>query len=85
MGGIDRQSYTNDAFVLDTRSEQIETVLEQQVASKRLLRFASVSNASITAAENVVVALVMGDDFQPYLIQYNLDTNALSIVQSLFP
>ena len=85
MGGIDRQSYTNDAFVLDTRSEQIETVLEQQVASKRLLRFASVSNASITAAENVVVALVMGDDFQPYLIQYNLDTNALSIVQSMFP
>ena len=84
MGGIDGNSYTNDAFVLDTKTEQIERVLEQKAGSTwrtQHLRFASVNNASAQAAENVVVALVIGDDSKPYLIQYALDSKSIAIEQ----
>ena len=87
MGGRENiiGNIMNDAFVLDTRTLQIEKVLAQQTASMQMISIESLNNASVKAADNVVVALVTGDDREPYLIQYALGTDSLSIVQSSFP
>ena len=79
MGGFDRSGLTNDTFVLDTRTEKIEKV-QHNTASMQQFKFTSENNASVTVAENVVVALVMGNHVEPHLIQFVLETSSLSIV-----
>ena len=75
----------NDAFVLDTRTSQIENVIKQTKFLLERFSFASINNVSVTPAKNVVVALVIGDASLPYLIQYSIDTNSLDIVENEFP
>ena len=70
MGGRENiiGNIMNDAFVLDTRTLQIEKVLAQQTASMQMISIESLNNASVKAAENVVVAFVTDKNGQPYLI-----------------
>ena len=85
MGGRDIRGKKNDVIVFDTISERAERKYTALNVPASETMFTSLNNACATHRKNKVIALVtraQGESDGPSLIEYSMEENKLSLVES---